>query len=74
MRAKTNIERNVRIGATFDAVVRPDAAKARVMACFRELVAGGHADWQALEDGNVRLRLRTGEVYLLGQTTITRLA
>jgi putative component of toxin-antitoxin plasmid stabilization module len=77
MTAKRKIERRLRTQATFDATIdlaQADAAKVRVMAYFRELVAGGYADWHTLRNGNIRLRMHTGEVYLLEKTTITRLA
>jgi hypothetical protein len=49
-----------------------DPDKLRVMAYFRKLVADGLAEWQRSEDGTVRLRLNTGETYLLEKATITR--
>jgi uncharacterized protein YqjF (DUF2071 family) len=51
-----------------------DPAKARVMAYFRELVADGLAEWQTLENGTIQLCFKTGEIYLLEKTTITRTA
>jgi hypothetical protein len=63
--------------ATADAVaglIDSDPAKVRVMAHFRELVADGHAEWHTLESGEIELRLHSGEVYLLANTTVTRLA
>jgi hypothetical protein len=51
-----------------------DAAKAHVMAHFRGLVADGLAEWQALDDGTIRLSLNTGEIYLLKKTDVTRVA
>jgi len=77
MMAMRKIERRLRAETTFDATIdlaRADAAKVRVMAYFRELVAGGYADWHPLENGNIRPRLYTGELYLLERTTVTRLA
>jgi hypothetical protein len=53
--------------------MRADPAKARVMGYFRELVADVLANWQALENGTIRLRLNTGETYLLDKATITRI-
>jgi hypothetical protein len=61
----------------FDAIIdlaQADAAKLRVMACFRDLVADGYAEWHVLENGTIRLRLNTGEAYLLEKATITRIA
>ena len=69
-------KRRLLIEATFEAIVnsaRTDPAKARVMGYFRELVADGLANWQALENGTIQLRLNTGETYLLDKTTITRI-
>ncbi|MCA6110753.1 hypothetical protein [Bradyrhizobium cenepequi] len=51
-----------------------DPAKARVMAYFRRLVADGYAEWQMLENGDIRLRFRSGETYLLAQTAVIRIA
>lgn len=55
-------------------LVHADPAKARVMAYFRRLVTDGHAEWQMLENGDIRLRFRTGDTYLLAKTTIIRIA
>jgi hypothetical protein len=74
-RAKKRKRRRLK-QATFEAIVNSahsDPAKARVMGYFRELVADGLANWQALENGTIRLRLNTGETYLLDKTTITRI-
>lgn len=71
------LEKRARVDATFDAIValmQSDLAKVKVMAHFRKLVADGFAEWQTLDCGTVRLRLDTGETYLLEQTTITRIA
>jgi hypothetical protein len=54
------------------AVADPD--KARVIACFRDLVDRGHAQWRTLDDGSIELRLNSGETYLLGPKTIARIA
>ncbi|MCA1453210.1 hypothetical protein I6F35_08275 [Bradyrhizobium sp. BRP22] len=59
-----------------DAIAGPlhaDPAKARVMAYFRRLVVEGHAEWHMLENGDIRLRFRTGETYLLAKTTVIRM-
>jgi hypothetical protein len=55
-------------------LVHDDPAKARVMTYFRRLVADGHAEWQMLENGDIRLRFSAGQTYLLAQTTIVRIA
>lgn len=54
--------------------VKAGASKAHVMAHFRGLVADGFAEWQTLDDGTIRLSLNTGEIYLLKETDITRIA
>ena len=66
-------KRRSRAQAKPDAVAA-DRAKAHVMAYFRELVAGGFAEWHTLEDGTIRLRLNTGDVYLLKKAAIRRIA
>jgi hypothetical protein len=45
-----------------------------VMTCFRRLVADGYAEWHMLENGDIQLRLYTGEAYRLGKAMITRIA
>ena len=54
--------------------VEADSDKAHVMTHFRGLVADGLAEWQTLDDRIIRLRLNTGEIYLLKKTDITRIA
>lgn len=71
------LDENVRLDATSDAIatlVQSDPAKVKVMGHLRKLVADGFAEWQTLDDGTIRMRLITGETYLLEQTTITRIA
>jgi hypothetical protein len=76
---KPKSKRAKRIGVTgkpseaaASAQIDPD--KARVMAYFRSLVANDLAQWQMLHDGTIRLSLNTGEIYLLHETAITRIA
>ncbi|MEN3346574.1 MAG: hypothetical protein V7632_209 [Bradyrhizobium sp.] len=74
---KRRRDKRGRVEAPFDAmaaVAESDLAKVRVMAHFGSLVAHGFAEWQRLDDGTIRLRLATGETYLLEQATITRIA
>lgn len=74
---KKPLDRPERVETTFDAIAAlmpSDLAKIKVMAHFRKLVANGFAEWQALDNGTVRVRLTTGETYLLEHTTITRIA
>jgi hypothetical protein len=71
------LDERVRVEATSDAIaalMQSDPAKVKVMGYFRELVAAGFAEWQTLDDGTIRLRLITGETYLLEPATITRIA
>jgi hypothetical protein len=75
--AKTKRERRRRTRTMPDAIaglVHADPAKARVMTYFHRLVADGHAEWRMLENGDIRLRFRSGETYLLAKTTIIRIA
>ncbi len=51
-----------------------DRAKALVFAGIGRLVDDGRASWRLSESGDVELRLATGEVFLLGGTTMTRIA
>jgi hypothetical protein len=71
------LDKHVCIEATFDAIAaltQSDLAKVNVLAHFRKLAADGFAEWQPLDRWTVRLRLNTGETYLLEQSTITRIA
>ena len=51
-----------------------DAAKALVMSSIAELVNRGCAQWSTLESGDVELRLPSGEIFVLGDQTVTRIA
>jgi hypothetical protein len=53
--------------------VYADPAKALVMSTIGHLVSDGFAVWSLLANGDVELRFLTGEVFLLGDTSITRL-
>ena len=57
-----------------DGGLSADPAKALVMASIGELVSRGHAEWRTLLSGDVELRLATGEVFLLGDRSVTRTA
>jgi hypothetical protein len=75
--ARTECEKSCGTDATSDAIgglVHADPAKALVMTCFRRLVADGYAEWHMLENGDIQLRLYTGEAYRLGKAMITRIA
>jgi hypothetical protein len=51
-----------------------DSAKLIVMACASELVAGGFAEWQVLDTGDILLHFRGGATFLFAETLIRRLA
>ena len=71
------LDERVHVEAALEAtavLVQGDPAKAAVMNHFRKLVAAGFAEWQTLDDGTIRLRLVTGETYLLEPATVTRIA
>lgn len=53
---------------------RPFRSKDFVMAYLRQLAVGGYAEWHVLENGDIRLRLLTGETYLLAETAVIRIA
>jgi hypothetical protein len=52
----------------------PDLAKASVMAELARIVEEGGALIVMLESGTLELRLATGEVFLLGEKAVTRIA
>jgi hypothetical protein len=51
-----------------------DPAKAAVMSYIRKLVRLGLAEWVVLNNGDIKLALRTGEVFHLGEMAVTRIA
>ena len=51
-----------------------DVAKALVMAELARLVDEGDAVMATLENGTLELRLATGEIFHLGEETVTRIA
>jgi hypothetical protein len=55
-------------------VIFGDPAKALVMRYVRQLVADGHAEWDLLANGEIEVRFRTGDGFIFGETTITRIA
>lgn len=50
-----------------------DPAKALVMAHLRQLVAGGAATWEPLDNGDVELSFAGGGTFLLTHTAVVRL-
>lgn len=51
-----------------------DPAKTLVVMYFSQFVNDGYAEWHSRDDGDCELRFVTGEVFLLADTTMTRLA
>jgi hypothetical protein len=51
-----------------------DVVKALVIAGLADIVVEGGATMAALESGAVELRLATGEIFHLGEATVTRIA
>jgi hypothetical protein len=49
-------------------------AKEYVLSCLSRLARDGIADWRVLGNGDVELRFKTGETYILGDKVITRSA
>lgn len=39
-----------------------------------QLVADGYAEWEMLDNGEIELRFETGEIYILSDKVIVRLA
>jgi hypothetical protein len=51
-----------------------DPAKSLVMMYLSQFVNDGYAEWHARDDGDLELRFVSGEVFLMADTTMTRLA
>ena len=74
--ARTGRDEVRRTAATPDTIAGrcyADPAKARVMASLGQLVGDGYAEWHMLDNGDVELRFYSGEVFVLADTTITRI-
>jgi hypothetical protein len=72
---KTRRKKSCGTAATPDGIperFRHDPAKSLVMTYLGQLVSDGFAEWRMLEDDEVELRFVSGEVFLLAETTITR--
>ncbi len=59
--------------ATGVAVDRADA-RSLVLAAIGELVDAGNAEWSRSGTGEIELRLLSGEVFVLGEVSVTRVA
>jgi hypothetical protein len=69
--------RKRRVVPAFDIVAglpHADPAKAFVLTYLAELIAGGHAEWHLLGNGDIQFVLHSGEVFLLAATTVVRIA
>ncbi|RUY16119.1 hypothetical protein EN991_12495 [Mesorhizobium sp. M7A.F.Ca.US.005.03.2.1] len=51
----------------------PDA-KSRLMTAIGQMVDDGKAEWSRTATGEVELRLSSGEVFVLGEISVTRVA
>jgi len=51
-----------------------DPAKALVMTHIGQFVRDGYAEWAMLDNGDVKLWFFSGEIFLLADATMTRLA
>ncbi|WP_246707397.1 hypothetical protein [Mesorhizobium sp. NZP2077] len=49
-------------------------AKSQVFAAIGELVDDGKAEWRRTASGEIELRLLSGEVFVLGEVSVTRVA
>ncbi|WP_246696134.1 hypothetical protein [Mesorhizobium sp. SARCC-RB16n] len=56
------------------AAVNREDAKTLVMAAIGTLVEDGKAEWSRTATGEIELRLLSGEVFLLGEVCVTRVA
>lgn len=53
---------------------RAQVAKSLVLTAIGELVDAGKAEWNPTATGQIELRLLTGEVFMLGEASVTRIA
>ena len=69
------VRRRKKIGPTLKRLttgVYADPAKTAVMSFARQLAREGLAQWTALGNGIVEFTLLSGEVFHLGETSVTR--
>jgi hypothetical protein len=72
-RARDAKRRGRALDGTIPGGVNADRAKMLVMKCVRLLVEDGHAEWDRRENGDIQLRLRSGETLLFADATIIRI-
>jgi hypothetical protein len=75
--AETSRRRRGGTKARPDSIARlshADPAKRLLMKHISQLVAGGYAEWKMLDSGDIQFRFGTGEMFLLTEITIIRLA
>jgi hypothetical protein len=72
--AKTLPRNLTKVAAQTASPAHADPIKEFVIAHFWQLAADGLAVWNPMRDGNVELWLATGEAFLLGNTSVTRIA
>ncbi|RUV33941.1 hypothetical protein EOB49_28095 [Mesorhizobium sp. M7A.F.Ca.MR.148.00.0.0] len=63
-----------RTARTAAAGKRAEKAKSQVMAAIGGLVDEGRAEWNHTATGEIELRLLSGEVFVLGEVSVTRVA
>jgi hypothetical protein len=76
LNAKTRRVKSCGTAATLDGIpahFHDDPTKMLVMTYLDQLVGDGFAEWRMLENEEVELRYVTGEVFLLTDTTVTRI-
>ena len=54
--------------------IRNDDAKALVMSFVGHLVANGHAEWECAPTEMLNCASDTGEIFILGEMTVIRIA
>lgn len=75
MRAMARSHDSVTDGTTRTAASQhAQEAKSQVMAAIGGLVDEGKAEWNHTATGDIELRLLSGEVFVLGEVSVTRVA
>lgn len=71
---RTGMARRKELRGTVAAHANKDPATALVMSHLGQLVSDGFATWKQLDNGEVAQRFHSGEVFLLADTALTRIA